>query len=140
MVRPHSAEQSGTTPSLARPDAPQGTAGFLDCHSTLLAYIQLAVNQKPQIPFCRTAHPGLHNPRCKIQHLLLLNFMWLAITQQSDLSRSFCKALHPQGSQQLLPVSIVCKLTVTSSPVSKWLMETLNRIGPNMEPCGSPHQ
>lgn len=41
--------------SSAVPDAPQGTAGPLGCYGTLMARIQLPVDQNLQIPFCRAA-------------------------------------------------------------------------------------
>ena len=58
-VRPHSAEQSRTSPPFTQWQCwawcTPGYFGPLGCQGTLLAQIQLAVNQNPQTPFCRAA-------------------------------------------------------------------------------------
>jgi len=42
-------------------------------------------------------------PKCRIQHLVLLNFIPLASTQQSSLSRSRCRAFFPSGRSTFPP-------------------------------------
>lgn len=87
------------------------------CHNnvlTLLSQIHFAINHYPHITFHRLLsslsfprpyiRPGLRNPRCRMRHLLLLNFVQLVITQTSSLSKSLCKYSVPSGSQKFLPV------------------------------------
>ena len=90
----------------ASPGAPQVIAGPLGCHGTLLAHVPLAIRQNTQISSCGAALLSLIPqslctsrvacPRCRIQHLLLLNFMWLVSAQPSNLSGSRC--LTPPGN------------------------------------------
>jgi len=57
----------------AGPDAPQGTLGPSGCQGSLLAHVQLAFSQKPQIPFCRTALQPLV---LRSVHLRALGVFW----------------------------------------------------------------
>jgi len=60
---------------------------------------------------------GCPVPGCRIQHLLLLNFMQLVIAQPSHLSGCLCKAfLQPPPSL----VEKSCALDFTVAPVSEW--------------------
>jgi len=75
-------------------NVPWGTVGPFGFQSTLLTHIELAINQNPQILFCRDAfqplcacnlyvYPGLRHLRCRIWNLFLLNFIWLVTAQHS---------------------------------------------------------
>lgn len=67
-------QQSLLSPgSSAGPDASQGTLGPSGCQGSLLAHVQLAFSQKPQIPFCRTALQPLV---LRSVHLRALGVFW----------------------------------------------------------------
>lgn len=75
-------------------DALQETVRPFGYQGTALAHVQLVIDQTPRIPYFVAALQSLvlqyvHIiPRCRIQHLLLLNFIYLLIFHPSNLSRS----------------------------------------------------
>jgi len=71
--------------------------------------------------------PGLPCFRCRIQHLLLLNFKLLVVAQLSDLSWSLCKASPPLMELTAPPdlVSSANLLKTPSSPTLKSFRKTL---------------
>ena len=83
----------------------------------------------------RAAPSQVQNPA-----LLLENSMQLVIAQLSSFSRSLCKASLP-SRESAAPPSLELSanvLGIPSSPASKSLTKTLKRIGPQMEPWGTP--
>jgi len=72
---------------------------------------------------------GLLWPKCRTQHLILLNPIPLASAQLSNLSRSLCKASVPSG-RSTLPASLVSSanlLRVHSIPSSRSSVKILKR-------------
>ncbi|KAK4832380.1 LOW QUALITY PROTEIN: hypothetical protein QYF61_022235 [Mycteria americana] len=130
-------------------DTSQDAIGFLGHLGTLLAHIQVAVNQHSQVLLCQAAfHPLFPKPRCmgflwpksRTLHLALLNLIRLASAHRSSLSRSLCRAFLP-SRRSTLPhnsVSSANFLRVHSIPLSRSLIKILNRTGPNTEPWGTP--
>lgn len=51
-------------------------------------------------------YPGLLHPRCRIRHLLFLNFIWLVIAQSSSLSTSPCKDFLSSKKSTAPPILI----------------------------------
>ena len=105
--------------------------------------------QHLQIPFCRllSSHSlpifylclVLLHPRCRIWHLVMLNFIPLIIAQCSNLSRCLCKACCLL-QESTAPPSLVLStkiLMVHSTPASRSLIKILNRTGPGIEPWGA---
>ncbi|KAM9656072.1 uncharacterized protein ACIBXB_008597 [Morphnus guianensis] len=154
-VRPHQCRVQGNNhfPAPAGhtiSDTGQDAVGLLGHLGTLLAHIQPAVNQHPQVLFCQAAFQplfpkpvelhGVAVTKCRTRHLALLNLIQLASAHPSSLSRSLCRAFLPSSRSTLPPnlVSSANLLTVHSIPLSKSLIKTLNRMGPNTEPWGTP--
>jgi len=83
------------------PAAPQGTVGPSGCraHCWLMFYLLSARTLTFISPGLLSGlsspslylHAGLPHPRCRIRHLLFLNFIWLVIAYSSSLSASLCK-------------------------------------------------
>ncbi|KAK4806787.1 hypothetical protein QYF61_005583 [Mycteria americana] len=128
-------------------DAPQDTVGPFGCQGTLLTHIQLAINLDPQISFrgaalqplvlqfvciIRITSSQAIPSQCRIWHLLLLNFIWLVITQLSSLSRSLCKASLPSRESTAPPslVSSANLLNVHSTPATRSFIKTLKEHWP----------
>ena len=86
-------------------DAAQDAVDFLVWEDPLLAHVQPAIHQYPQVFFSKAVlNPfipllelvvGLPLPRCKTSHLDLLNFMSFTWARCSSLSRSLWTASHP---------------------------------------------
>jgi len=95
----------------------------------------LSAHSSPSLHLCLT----LLHPRCRIQHLDLLDFIPLMTVQCSHLSRSLCKASCP-SREWTAPPSLVWLsnlLMVHSTPASRQLINVLNRTGPKTEPWGT---
>ncbi|KAK4832141.1 LOW QUALITY PROTEIN: hypothetical protein QYF61_020881 [Mycteria americana] len=97
-------------------DTSQDAIGFLGHLGTLLAHIQAAANQHPQVLFCLAAFQplfpkprcmGLLWPKCRTLHLALLNLIQLTSAHRSSLSRSLCRAFSHTPTQ----LGVICKLT-----------------------------
>jgi len=86
-------------------DAAQDMAGFLGCESILLAHVQLAIHQYPQVfsaGLCSTLSSlSLHwqwllpLPRCKTLHLELLKLIMFTWAHCPSLSRSLWMVSQP---------------------------------------------
>lgn len=90
-------------------DVPQDTVGPFGCQGTLLTHIHLLFNQNPFhraafqpltpqserttriTPIHNRGNSQLHH-RCGIQHLLMINSIWLVVAQHSNISKCLCKA------------------------------------------------
>ena len=127
-------------------DTGQDAVGCLGHLGTLLAPIQPAVDQHPQVFLCRTAfQPPFPKPVALrgvvvTRHLALLNHIQLALAHRSSLSRSLCRAFLP-SSRSTLPPNLVLSanfLRVHSNPSPRSLIKILNRTGPNTKPWGTP--
>ena len=93
---------------------------------TLLAHVQLSINQHPQSPFLFTVIQllipkhcvGLLSPMFRTRHLVLLNPIPMASAQLSSLSRWLYRASLPPG-RSTLPANVVSAanlLRVTQCP------------------------
>ena len=104
---------------------------LLGCQGTLLTPVQFALTQTPRslstgllsslLSPSVYVKPGLPRLRWRIQRLLLLNFMQLAIAQLSSQSRSLCKAFLP-SRESTAPSSLVSSanlFNVHSIPASR---------------------
>lgn len=72
--------------------------------------------------------------------MVLLNLTPLALTHQCSLSRSRCRAFL-SSSRSPFPPSLVSSVNlhrVPSIPLSRSLIKTLNKTGPNTELWGTP--
>ncbi|KAK4817624.1 LOW QUALITY PROTEIN: hypothetical protein QYF61_021527, partial [Mycteria americana] len=142
-VRPH--HPAGHT----IPDTSQDAIGLLGHLGTLLAHIQLAVDQHPQVLFHWAAFQPLF-PKPVALH-------GVVVTQVQDLALSFVEPhtidLSPwiqpvqvplaflPSSRSTLPHNLVSSanlLRVHSIPLSRSLIKILNRTGPSTEPWGTP--
>lgn len=85
--------------------------------SAVLTLLALYIGLLSRVSF---PSPNIHSrysqPRCRIWHFLLPNFIWLAITQAFNLSKSLCRASLPSRETTAPPKIIVCEL-VEISPV-----------------------
>jgi len=80
-------------------------------------------------------------PQCRIQLLLLLNFMWLETAQLSNLSRSLSRAFPLLTQESAAPPSLVFSadlLKAPSSPTSELFLKTSKRTGPKVPLSGTP--
>ena len=102
------------------------SAGLFSSHSSPNSYL----------------YPPLLHPRCRIQHLDLLNFIPLIAAKCSNLSRSLCKTFHPSGESTEPPslVSWVNLLMVRSTPAWGSCINMLHRTGPRAAPLETHHQ
>lgn len=117
------------------------------CRGTLLTCAHLVVHQ---VTFSKAApsHTGpsqywdlwLVRPRCRTLFLSSLNFIKLLLPRCSSLSRSFCWRHLPSDvctspSNLVSFENLVRMLSIWSS---RSFTETLNSVGPNMNPWGTP--
>ncbi|KAK4822563.1 hypothetical protein QYF61_016132 [Mycteria americana] len=139
-VRPHQCRVQGhdhfpTPAGHTIFDTSQDAIGFLGCLGTLLAHIQAAVNQHPQVLLCLAAFQPLFPKPVALHgvvvaqvqdlgHLALLNLTQLTLAHRSSLSRSLCRAFLP-SSRSTLPHNLVSSanlLRVHSIPLSRSLI------------------
>ncbi|KAK4829606.1 hypothetical protein QYF61_005706, partial [Mycteria americana] len=146
-VRPHQCRVQGDN-HFPRPaghaisDTSQDAIGFLGHLRTLLAHIQAAVNQHPQVLFHQVAFQPLF-PRPVAFHGVVV-----AQVQDPTLSlvESHTIGLGPSTQPIRIPLSTLPHelvssanlLRVHSIPSSRSLIKILNRTGPNTEPWGTP--
>ncbi|KAK4828815.1 LOW QUALITY PROTEIN: hypothetical protein QYF61_000872, partial [Mycteria americana] len=99
----------------------QDAVGRLGHLGTLLAHIQLAVDQYPQVLFSQAAFQPLF-PKSVALH-------GVVVTQSL-----------PPLKQVNIPaqLGVICKLTVHSIPSSRSLIKKLSRTSPNREPWKPP--
>lgn len=78
-------------------------------------------------------------PRCKAQHLLLLNFIMFLPAQLSSLFRSCWIAVQSSGMLDTPPcfLSLVHLLTADTIHLSRLLMKIWNKAGPSTDPWGT---
>ncbi|KAK4821248.1 hypothetical protein QYF61_016547 [Mycteria americana] len=154
-VQPHQCRVQGHDhfPSPAGhiiPDTSQDAVGFLGHLGTLLAHIQAAVNQHPQVLLCRAAFQPLF-PKPVALH-------GVAVAQVQDLTLGLVEPhtidLGPSIQPVRIPLQslptlkhintpaqfgVICNLLRAHSiPSSRSLIKILNRTGPKTEPWGTP--
>jgi len=124
-------------------DAAQGTVGLLGCEDTLVAHVQLFINQYPQVLLGRAAlNPFIPQP------VLIVG---VALTQVQDLALGLVepREVHTGPLLELVwvPVDVSCPSGVSAAPLSlvssadllrvrsislsKSLMKMLNSTGPS---------
>lgn len=113
-------------------DAVQDTSGFLGCKCTLPGHIELFIHNSLKfssglvlIHSLPSLCLGLPWPCCRILHLALLNFMRVAQTQLSSLSRSCWMVSIPSSVSttphiKLAEGSLSPTFCVTDKDIKKW--------------------
>lgn len=81
-------------------------------------------------------HPGLHQPRCQICYLHLLNFITSVVAQYPNLWQSLCKASLPLR-ESIVSLNLVNKVHFTGFPCPG-LVRILKRTGLILN-CGEHH-
>ena len=119
-------------------DAPRDAVWPPGCQGTLLAPIEPAVDQPPQLPFCRAALqpllaqliivPTVTPPR--IWHSDLFNVIPLIVAQCSNLSRSLCKsqARTSPDSQDLWCRHLYMHLCTCVTQPFSWALKLLQNL------------
>ncbi|KAK4822933.1 hypothetical protein QYF61_023433 [Mycteria americana] len=153
-VRPHQCRVQGdnhfpTPAGHAVFDTSQDAVGFLGHLGTLLAHVQLAVNQHPQVLFCWAAFQPLF-PKPVALH-------GVAVTGVQDTALGFVKPHAVDLSPSIQPVQIplqslptlqqidtptqfgvICKLSEgTLNPLMQIIDKDINKTGPKTEPWGT---
>ncbi|KAK4813748.1 LOW QUALITY PROTEIN: hypothetical protein QYF61_023684 [Mycteria americana] len=153
-VRPHQCRVQGdnhfpTPAGHTIPDTSQDAIGFLGRLGTLLAHIQPAVDQHPQVLFCQAAFQPLF-PKPVALHGVVVTQVWdpalgLVKPHTINLSPSIQPVQIPlsflPSSRSTLPPKLVSSanlLRVHSIPSSRSLIKILNKTGPKTEPWGTP--
>ncbi|KAK4825912.1 hypothetical protein QYF61_003407 [Mycteria americana] len=121
-------------------DTSQDAIGFLGHLGTLLAHIQPAVNQHSQVLFCQAAFQplfpncmGLLWPKCRTQHLALLNLIQFALVHRSSLSSL------PTLKQINTPthLSVICKLESALNPLVQIIDKDIKQNWPQHRALGN---
>ncbi|KAK4818988.1 hypothetical protein QYF61_022819 [Mycteria americana] len=151
-VRPHQCQVQGHDhcPSPAGHtifDTSQDAIGFLGHLGTLLAHIQVAVDQHPQVLLCLAAFQPLFPKPVVLHGVAMTQVQDLALglvePHTIDLGPSIQPVHIPLQRLPTLPtlqLGVVCKLTEGAlNPLrSRSLIKIFNRTGPSTEPWGTP--
>ncbi|XP_025008935.2 uncharacterized protein LOC112532911 [Gallus gallus] len=123
-------------------------AGFLGWEGTLLAHVQLAIQQylqvfwdRPMLSLFIPQHVlvvgGFSCPTYRTLHLDLVNLMGFTCACCLSLSRSLCLVSRPSGVSAHSLVSSANFLRVHSTPLMMLLMKILKSVSLSMDPCGT---
>ncbi|KAK4809169.1 hypothetical protein QYF61_006427 [Mycteria americana] len=154
-VRPHQCRVQGDDhcPSPAGhtiSDTSQDAIGLLGHLGTLLAHIQPAVDQHPQVLLHQAAFQPLFPKPAALHGVVVTQVQDPALSRVEPHTIGLGPSIQPvQVPLQSLPIlkrstlppSLVSSangLRVHSIPSSRSLIKTLNRTGPNTEPWGTP--
>lgn len=120
-------------------DATQHPVGFLCRSSTLSTHIEIIIHQDHQVPFHRAAPQQSRFLFSWVMfsqvqdHVYLSNFIGFLVAHSFSLSRSSCRVALPLS---LLPSTNSARVHLVPSYGS--LRKTLNTVGPNSNPFGTP--